>query len=155
MTETLAVSPLARSEILRRVCADHQTIAVSGTSMLPTLRSGERITVRLDPPPSVGDVVVFTDHRGLTVVHRLVAKLPGRSICLGDNRRTFDPPVGLGQVVGVAVTVVDADGSERSLTRTRGRGWVVLAGRCATAAARAVAERTGWYASKEGTDDAR
>lgn len=102
------VSPAARSQVLQAICHDGP-IAVSGDSMEPTLHTGDRIAVRVDPSPSVGDVIVFVDGENQTVVHRLVAHFGSTYVCLGDNRRALDPLIEAACVVGVAEAVIIGD----------------------------------------------
>ena len=102
------VSPAARAQVLQAICHDGP-IAVSGDSMEPTLYTGDRIRVRIDPSPSIGEVIVFVDGENQTVVHRLVAHLGSTYVCLGDNRRALDPFVEAACVVGVAEAIVSGD----------------------------------------------
>ncbi|MEM9037949.1 MAG: S24/S26 family peptidase [Actinomycetota bacterium] len=91
----------ARSEVLRRRARQHGlTLPTTGTSMLPHLPAGRTVTVDPDRPVRFGDVVAFVDDHGNVVVHRLVRRTDGRLRCLGDNRRTFDPPVPDSRLVG-------------------------------------------------------
>lgn len=105
-----AVSPAARSIVLQAIC-DDGPITVSGDSMEPTLHTGDRIAVRVDPNPSVGEVIVFVDTENQTVVHRLVAHIGSTYVCLGDNRRALDPLIEAACVVGVAEAIIT--GAER------------------------------------------
>ncbi len=102
------VSPAARAQVLQAICHDGP-IAVSGDSMEPTLYTGDRIRVRIDPSPSVGEVIVFVDGDNQTVVHRLVAHLGSTYVSLGDNRRALDPLIEAACVVGVAEAIISGD----------------------------------------------
>lgn len=79
------------------------TIPVSGTSMLPTLRSGERVTLYGARPDAIRpqDVIAFRA-RGKLILHRVHAVFPGLVITAGDNHDLFDPPVPMTAVIGVA-----------------------------------------------------
>ena len=80
------------------------TIPVSGTSMLPTLRSGERVTLYSARPDAIRpqDVIAYRAS-GRLVLHRVHAVFPGRVITAGDNYDLFDPPaVPMAAVIGVA-----------------------------------------------------
>ncbi|MDA3040923.1 MAG: S24/S26 family peptidase [Actinomycetota bacterium] len=114
--------------VLTRLAEEGHAIEVSGESMLPTLRAGDRIVIMADLEPRLGDVVVFVDAPGRTVVHRLVASVGGSIVCLGDNRATFDTPVPRSQLVGVARAT--AVGHPHSNLRPTASGWILLAGRC-------------------------
>lgn len=139
MPEPALLSASSRVAVLTRLAEDGHAIEVSGESMLPTLRAGDRITIVPDVEPRLGDVVVFVDAPGRTVVHRLVASIGGTVVCLGDNRTTYDTPVPRSQVVGVARAT--SVGHRRPTLRPTPRGWLVLAGRCVTAGVRVVAGR--------------
>jgi hypothetical protein len=80
------------------------TIPVSGTSMLPTLRSGERVTLYPARPDAIRpqDVIAFRAS-GQLGLHRVHAVFPDRVITAGDNYDLFDPPpVPMAAVIGVA-----------------------------------------------------
>ena len=127
--------------VLTRLAEDGHAIEVSGESMLPTLRAGDRITIVPDREPRLGDVVVFVDAPGRTVVHRLVASIGETIVCLGDNRTTYDTPVPRSQLVGVARAT--ALGHPNPALRPTAAGWLVLTGRCVTAGARVALGRVG------------
>ncbi len=112
------VSPAARAKVLQAIC-DDGPITVSGDSMEPTLHTGDRIAVRVDPSPSVGDVIVFVDGESQTVVHRLVAHFGSTYVCLGDNRRALDPLIEAACIVGVAQAIISGD-EQISITATTG-----------------------------------
>lgn len=50
---------------------------VRGRSMRPTLRDGDRLLVRYDGPPSVGDLVVVRLPHGVVAVKRATRREPG------------------------------------------------------------------------------
>ena len=81
-------------------------VAVEGTSMLPTLRPGDRLVV-VALPPRVGDVVAL-HHDGRVMVKRVAAIDGSRVTVHGDNAaastdsRTFGA-VSLRSVLGRAV----------------------------------------------------
>lgn len=82
------------------------TIPVSGISMLPTLRPGERVVLRAVDRAALRpqDVIAFRLD-GQLVLHRVHAVLPDRVITAGDHYDLFDPPVPIAAVIGVAVGV--------------------------------------------------
>ncbi|MGY1821110.1 S26 family signal peptidase [Geodermatophilus sp. SYSU D00079] len=84
---------------------------VSGPSMSPTVRHGDRLLVRrVDAADAVGagDVVLarFPTRPGLLVVKRVHRAVPGGHWVVGDNplvaddSRAFGPAVVVGRVVG-------------------------------------------------------
>jgi hypothetical protein len=79
------------------------TIPVSGTSMLPTLRSGERVTLYPVQPDAIRpqDVIAFRGS-GRLVLHRVHVVFPDWVLTAGDNYDLFDPPVPVTAVIGVA-----------------------------------------------------
>ncbi len=66
---------------------------VSGESMRPTLQPGEVVHGRpaLAALLKRGDIVVFVEGTGRSVLHRIVSTRPLRT--RGDNRLAPDPPV--------------------------------------------------------------
>jgi hypothetical protein len=71
--------------------------------MLPTLRSGERVTLHSARPDAIRpqDVIAFRSG-GKLILHRVHAVFPDRVITAGDNYDLFDPPVPMTAVIGVA-----------------------------------------------------
>ena len=58
---------------------------VRGTSMLPTLRAGDRLLVRYGAAPAVGRVVVARFADGTTAVKRVAERREGGWWLLSDN----------------------------------------------------------------------
>ena len=87
---------------------------MQGSSMMPTLREGQRVAVRLEARDlDRGDLLLFRQVDYL-VVHRLLgtAHFPDGRPCLrtrGDGRPALDPPVDRGQVRG-KVVAIEGDG---------------------------------------------
>jgi hypothetical protein len=79
------------------------TLPVNGSSMLPTLRAGERVTLYSARPDAIRpqDVIAFRAG-GKLILHRVHAVFPDRVITAGDNHDLFDPPVPMTAVIGVA-----------------------------------------------------
>jgi nickel-type superoxide dismutase maturation protease len=97
-----AVPPLVTPWVVARV---------SGPSMSPTVRHGDRLLVRRvdeGAPVGAGDVVLarFPSHPHLLVVKRVRRRTPGGHWVEGDNplvtddSRAFGPAVVVGRVVG-------------------------------------------------------
>jgi len=82
------------------------TIPVSGVSMLPTLKPGERVVLHAVDRAALRpqDVIAFRLD-GQLVLHRVHAVLPDRIITAGDHYDLFDPPVPHAAVIGVAAGV--------------------------------------------------
>lgn len=84
---------------------------VTGDSMYPTLRRGDRIIIEpLDRSPRPGEIVVFL--RRQLVSHRFL----GGERCRGDNFLDPDPPVPPDRIVGVARYRL-RDGRQTALSR--------------------------------------
>jgi signal peptidase I len=72
-------------------------VIVRGSSMLPTLETGDLVIVRQRTEYAVGDVVAYHVPRGevgegLLVIHRITGRAPdGRWILQGDNNDAIDP----------------------------------------------------------------
>ena len=74
---------------------------IAGNSMIPTLPPGTKI--RIDggsQAPEIGQVVAFRWGAGLTA-HRVVVRNKGFIVTRGDGQKLCDPPVPLGDIVGV------------------------------------------------------
>lgn len=73
------------------------SIRVSGSSMLPTLKSGEMTTVYKKYPYRKlhkGDVVVVKSEKGYSVIHRIVRRYRGNLwVTQGDNNAREDHEV--------------------------------------------------------------
>jgi signal peptidase I len=76
---------------------------VASSSMHPTLKTGDKITVEpVDPDKiMVGQVVVFKSESGKLIVHRVVKKEGFVLVTAGDSLRRFDHPVHIYDVVGI------------------------------------------------------
>lgn len=79
----------------------HLWLRVSGESMLPLLRDGDRVEIRPAAPEDLrrGDLLVFQQGEHL-LVHRLVARHGADWVARGDNLPDRDPPIPLEAVLG-------------------------------------------------------
>jgi len=75
---------------------------VCGSSMAPTLRRGDRITVMPVDKYRLGEIILFAWH-GKYIIHRVMAILPGRLITKGDASPRLDPAVFTRNILGKAV----------------------------------------------------
>jgi signal peptidase I len=96
-------------------------LAVSGRSMVPLMREGDRVVVQLAPERvRTGDIVVVRGAQGL-VVHRVVRKLDQAGgvtyLTKGDAAFHFDPPVAAPNVLGQVVALERAGQHNIDLTR--------------------------------------
>jgi signal peptidase I len=75
---------------------------VASSSMHPTLKTGDKITVEpVDPDKiQVGQVIVFKSESGKLIVHRVVKKKGFILVTAGDSLRRYDQPVHIYDVVG-------------------------------------------------------
>lgn len=76
---------------------------VASSSMHPTLKTGDKITVEpvdLDLI-QIGQVVVFKNESGKMIVHRVVKKNGFVLVTAGDSLRRFDSPVHISDVIGI------------------------------------------------------
>jgi hypothetical protein len=85
-------------------------VRIQGRSMYPILRHG--MCVEVQPTTydelRIGDLVVFTDGRGI-VCHRLLKKSNQLCTLKGDTNLWADPPVVWSQVLGRVTRIVDND----------------------------------------------
>ena len=80
---------------LRQAVLERGTVpvVVVGTSMEPTLYSGDVIVVEAAVQPERGQLLTFAHGDGTTVVtHRVLHVRNDAVICRGGNRRFADPP---------------------------------------------------------------
>lgn len=89
-------------------------IAVRGDSMAPLIRAGDRIRLRADARPRIGDVVAAFAGDVL-VVHRLVARRGDRLVLRGDAVPWCDPPIAASAVLGTVTAVECRDRPWRRL----------------------------------------
>ena len=95
--EPTTVDPVLWRELIAR--GDYWFRVVSD-SMAPTLLPGDQVLVQPLAQPAVpGQVVVFV-HEGKLVVHRCIGERQFR----GDAKIVPDPPVPVGNIVGLAAT---------------------------------------------------
>jgi len=75
---------------------------VASSSMYPTLKTGDKITVEpIDPDLiQMGQVVVFKAESGKMIVHRVVKREGFVLFTAGDSLRRFDSPVHIFDVIG-------------------------------------------------------
>ncbi len=78
-------------------------LVVASSSMHPTLKTGDKITVEPVEPDKiqVGQVVVFKSVSGRLIVHRVVKKKGFVLVTAGDSLRRYDVPVHVYDVIGV------------------------------------------------------
>ena len=81
---------------------------VVGTSMAPTLHSGETLFLEPCPDPAPGDIVAFSVD-GSLLVHRIVRVDPATLTCRGDNRLVDDRTVPLSALLGKVVQIAGRD----------------------------------------------
>ena len=85
-------------------------IHAKGQSMLPLVRSGDRMQVEpCNDLPQLGDILIIRHGNGL-IAHRLLSlslNPQGEIVCLaqGDNALSPDPPIGFEHVAGRAITL--------------------------------------------------
>ena len=95
-------------------------LRVSGASMLPLLRAGDRVELLPVAPERLrrGDLLVFRQGEHL-IVHRLVARRGASWIARGDNLSAADPPIPAAAILG---RVRRVEGVARSIDLGR-RPW--------------------------------
>ncbi len=106
-------------------------VRVTGRSMYPTLRNGERVVVYpvAYDELAVGDLIVFHDGRGI-ICHRLIRKANRLLYLKGDTNLWADPPVIWAQVLGRVTSTVDHTLRIRSLDTPGHRRRAALLARC-------------------------
>lgn len=88
------------------------TVVTKGSSMLPHLDAGRRVSVERQPL-RFGDLAAFVADDGRIVVHRYVGRVGRRLLLLGDANPRFDPLISPEQIVGRVVSVDGGAAPER------------------------------------------
>ena len=83
---------------------------VSGDSMSPAIRTGDRVVVEPSQESRVGTVVV-RHHENRVLVHRLIAVEGDGITTRGDAMFRSDPPAPVTSIVGVVRTVERGSGT--------------------------------------------
>jgi hypothetical protein len=93
-----------------------------GRSMLPTIRSGDILTVEKSDSTElcIGDVVMIQTVSGSVLAHRIIKQNGDIWTTCGDALQTHDAPFTADQLIGI-VRSIEHNGSERHLSRTTGR----------------------------------
>jgi signal peptidase I len=81
-------------------------LRVTGSSMLPSIRPGDMVTIERRTLSEVrrGDVALFT-HDDRLFAHRVIARDDDRLVTQGDSVPSIDAPVNAGDLLGVVVAV--------------------------------------------------
>jgi signal peptidase I len=87
-------------------------ITVTGSSMHPFIRSGERITLRkIESPLTIdrGDIILFVNSTGRLLLHRVIGSPPGTEKTTlqtkGDNQPGPDDAISPDTVIGIATRI--------------------------------------------------
>lgn len=107
------------------------TIPLNGSSMQPLIRKNcDTVTILpLRRPVTSGDIVLFSDHRGRYVVHRVCKRKGDLVITIGDHCRKSDLPISEDQVWGLVTHVHRNRRSipvNNPIARSLGRIWMAL-----------------------------
>jgi len=81
-------------------------ITLTGISMEPLLREGDRIRI-VKSEYKIGDILVFPYKNNTLLAHRLVGERAGRLLCKGDNAfrvEDIEPDAVLGKVTAVLLS---------------------------------------------------
>ncbi|CAM3110318.1 hypothetical protein SPAN111604_04205 [Sphingomonas antarctica] len=76
----------------------------SGTSMLPAIAPGARVTIACGTQPCVGEVALFVLENQVAV-HRIAARTADTLLPWGDANALPDDPIASGQVIGTLTDV--------------------------------------------------
>jgi hypothetical protein len=110
---TPEIEPSVRAALLRqRLEIGPTPLAVHGSSMGRTVRSGDRVVVRAAASPRRGEIWAHVDDRGRVVVHRFRSELGGQFWFTGDANPRDDRPVAAEQLVG-RVDAIERNGQRR------------------------------------------
>lgn len=91
--------------IMARFQIDHEvTMLVSGISMLPILREGDKITIRRMEKYDAGDIVAFLYKDNQILVHRLIMIKDNRYYIKGDNALRMED-VKINNILGKVVLI--------------------------------------------------
>lgn len=78
-----------------------------GTSMVPLINKGDRVTVELVPYSQlkINDIVVFFDKRKKLISHRIILKNGSEIFAKGDNVCVLDDPILVSSIIGRVRTI--------------------------------------------------
>ena len=99
---------------------------ICGSSMVPTLRRGDRVTVIRRDKYRLGEIVLFSRNRSF-IIHRALGTLAGRIITKGDASHHLDPPVLPQDILGRAV-IRERNGKVHVLDSCEARWWGLILG---------------------------
>lgn len=107
------------------------SLSLSGESMRPLIRRNmDTVTILpLRRQVRPGDIVLFADHRGRYVVHRVCKRKGNLVVTIGDHCRKPDLPISEDQVWGLVTTVTRGNRSisvDNTIARSLGRIWMAL-----------------------------
>ena len=89
---------------------DEVWIVVTGSSMLPTLKPGDRVLLTHRESEPLTGRIVFAECRARPVLHRVVAYEQGLVVTAGDNCIRSDAPIPQSAVVAQAEAVYSTSG---------------------------------------------
>ena len=97
-------------------------VRAHGSSMLPTIRSGDILTVeKVDSNRlRIGDVVLIQNASSSVLAHRIIKRDGDRWTTCGDALNMHDAPFSADQLIGI-VRSFEHDGAERRFSRAKGR----------------------------------
>lgn len=107
------------------------SMSLSGESMRPLIRR-DMDTVTILPlrrQVRPGDIVLFADHRGRYVVHRVCKRKGSLVVTIGDHCHKADSPLSEEQVWGLVTTVTRGNRKisvDNAAARSLGRLWMML-----------------------------
>lgn len=116
-------------ELVKSGCEIPVETTLDGTSMQPFIRRGlDTVTVcPLRRKPKRGDIVLFVDHRGKHVVHRVYKTEQNTVWTLGDGCNAPDPPVSYEDIGGIVTQVRRGNrtvNTDTAFSRLLGKIWM-------------------------------
>lgn len=88
---------IMRNEIERNNLVN---VKVKGSSMLPTLKAGDIVSVSKSIEYKNGDIIAFITHYNGIVIHRIVKIEMNEIVTKGDNNNFCDTPISIQSVIG-------------------------------------------------------
>ena len=108
LSETDIRTFMAIRRLVKR--GDHVWMVVTGVSMVPTLKPGDRVLLGPVTGGSLGGGIVLADVGGRPVLHRVMAQTGGFVVTAGDACGRSDMAIPRSAVVACAHAVYSSDG---------------------------------------------
>ncbi len=78
-------------ELFQRIYKKKPYATIASNSMFPKLKVGQKIEIKPNVKPKIGDVIVWQDNDKI-IAHRFYLRIGDYFLTKGDNNKVFDKP---------------------------------------------------------------